>query len=212
MNTNPWEVWLAYVEFDDGDDGKKRPVVIIDDYQGGVVALEMTSRPPKSFDEFVLSDWERVGVKKASTIKTNKELRLSNKSLIHKVGDLGTRDINTILEMQTISRPVERREQQPTQQTVQRPAAKRGCYVATVVYGSYNCPSVWVLRRYRDDSLSKTWYGRGFIKLYYAVSPIVVKRFGKMKWFNRFWKNILDKFVGKLMSKGYNDVPYYDDK
>ena len=25
-----------------------------------------------------------------------------------------------------------------------------GCYVATAVYGSYDCPEVWVLRRYRD--------------------------------------------------------------
>ena len=30
---------------------------------------------------------------------------------------------------------------------------KRGCYVATAVYGSYDCPEVWTLRRYRDDTL-----------------------------------------------------------
>ena len=26
-----------------------------------------------------------------------------------------------------------------------------GCYVATCVYGSYDCPEVWVLRRFRDN-------------------------------------------------------------
>ena len=33
-----------------------------------------------------------------------------------------------------------------------------GCYVATAVYGSYDCPQVWTLRRYRDDTLAETWY------------------------------------------------------
>ena len=38
-----------------------------------------------------------------------------------------------------------------------------GCYVATAVYGSYDCPQVWTLRRFRDDTLAETWYGRAFI-------------------------------------------------
>ena len=41
-----------------------------------------------------------------------------------------------------------------------------GCYVATAVYGSYDCPEVWTLRRYRDNTLAKSWYGRIFIKIY----------------------------------------------
>ncbi|MDO5478959.1 MAG: CFI-box-CTERM domain-containing protein [Clostridia bacterium] len=53
-----------------------------------------------------------------------------------------------------------------------------GCYVATAVYGSYDCPEVWTLRRFRDDTLAKTWYGRMFIRVYYAVSPTLVKWFG----------------------------------
>ena len=43
-----------------------------------------------------------------------------------------------------------------------------GCYVATAVYGSYDCPQVWTLRRYRDFALAETWHGRAFIHLYYA--------------------------------------------
>ena len=41
-----------------------------------------------------------------------------------------------------------------------------GCYVATAVYGSYDCPEVWTLRRYRDFELASTWYGRAFIRTY----------------------------------------------
>lgn len=95
---------------------------------------------------------------------------------------------------------------------VEEPEQKKGCYVATAVYGSYDCPEVWVLRRYRDFSLDKSFFGRFFIRMYYAISPTVVKVFGKTKWFNRFWKKRLDKKVLELKAKGYADTPYNDCK
>ena len=65
---------------------------------------------------------------------------------------------------------------------------KQGCYIATCVYGSYDCPEVWTLRRFRDDTLSKTCLGRLFIRVYYAISPTIIKWFGHTKWFQMFWK------------------------
>lgn len=88
---------------------------------------------------------------------------------------------------------------------------KKGCcYVATAVYGSYDCPEVWTLRRYRDSYLLERPLGRLFVKLYYAVSPKFIAIFGKTKWFNRFFRARLDRFVSKLRDKGYSDQPYYD--
>ena len=87
-----------------------------------------------------------------------------------------------------------------------------GCYVATAIYGSYNCPEVWTLRRFRDNSLALTWYGRLFITLYYAISPTIVKWFGQRKWFNKMWRGKLDRMVEKLHSEGYEDTPYEDKK
>ncbi|MBQ8915058.1 MAG: hypothetical protein IJ046_02650 [Clostridia bacterium] len=85
-----------------------------------------------------------------------------------------------------------------------------GCYVATCVYGSYDCPQVWTLRRYRDESLAKYWYGRAFIRAYYAISPTAVKLFGKTSWFKKLWKNKLDKMVKKLQDSGVESTPYND--
>ena len=85
-----------------------------------------------------------------------------------------------------------------------------GCYVATCVYGSYDCPQVWTLRRYRDDTLGSTWYGRLFIRTYYAISPTLVKWFGKTNWFKKLWKAKLDRMVAKLQSNGVEDTPYED--
>lgn len=86
----------------------------------------------------------------------------------------------------------------------------KACYVATAVYGSYDCPQVWTLRRFRDDTLRKTWYGRLFIRVYYAISPTLVKWFGHSKWFRTFWKGKLDKMVAKLQEKGFASTPYED--
>ena len=89
-------------------------------------------------------------------------------------------------------------------------SSKSGCYVATCVYGSYDCPQVWTLRRYRDDTLGATWYGRLFIRTYYAISPTLVKWFGKTNWFKKLWKGNLDRMVAKLQSNGVEDTPYED--
>lgn len=85
-----------------------------------------------------------------------------------------------------------------------------GCYVATAVYGSYDCPEVWTLRRFRDNTLAETWYGRMFIRSYYAISPTLVKWFGHTQWFKKMWKNPLDKFVAKLQLDGVESTPYKD--
>ncbi|MBE6796923.1 MAG: TIR domain-containing protein [Ruminococcaceae bacterium] len=85
-----------------------------------------------------------------------------------------------------------------------------GCYVATCVYGSYDCPQVWTLRRFRDNTLASTWYGRAFIRTYYAISPTIVKWFGNTQWFKKLWKNKLDKMVSELRSNGVEDTPYQD--
>ena len=85
-----------------------------------------------------------------------------------------------------------------------------GCYVATAVYGSYDCPEVWTLRRFRDRVLAKTWYGRLFIHFYYAVSPTAVKLFGETKWFQDFFRNLLDPWVSSLQADGFESTPYQD--
>ena len=85
-----------------------------------------------------------------------------------------------------------------------------GCYVATAVYGSYDCPQVWTLRRYRDYTLAETWYGRAFIKTYYAISPTLVKWFGHTEWFKNMWKGKLDRMVDKLQANGVESTPYED--
>ncbi|MEA5142852.1 MAG: CFI-box-CTERM domain-containing protein [Oscillibacter sp.] len=85
-----------------------------------------------------------------------------------------------------------------------------GCYVATCVYGSYDCPEVWTLRRFRDDRLAKRAAGRAVIRVYYALSPGIVRRYGAASWFRRFWRWRLDALVKRLAEQGVADTPYRD--
>ena len=104
------------------------------------------------------------------------------------------------------------KEVDPNYQIPQPQQASGGCYVATAVYGSYDCPQVWTLRRYRDYTLAETWYGRAFIHTYYAISPTLVKWFGNKAWFRNLWKPKLDRMVKRLNSEGVEDTPYNDRK
>lgn len=90
------------------------------------------------------------------------------------------------------------------------PIKTTGCYIATAVYGSYDCPQVWTLRRYRDGVLARSWAGRAFIRAYYALSPAMVRRFGRSAWFQRLWRGVLNRMVAALQARGFADSPYQD--
>ena len=85
-----------------------------------------------------------------------------------------------------------------------------GCYVATCIYGSYDCPQVWTLRRYRDYTLAKSRFGRTFIQIYYFLSPTLVKWFGETKWFKKIITPLLNKVVTNLNKKGIENTVYND--
>lgn len=91
-----------------------------------------------------------------------------------------------------------------------KPSSSGPCYVATAVYGSYDCPEVWTLRRFRDYQLDKTRPGQLFIRCYYAVSPTLVRYFGTKSIIVGFFRKLLDRFVLHLKKKGFKDTPYQD--
>lgn len=94
-----------------------------------------------------------------------------------------------------------------------KPTNKTGaCYVATAIYGSYDCPQVWTLRRYRDFVLAKTMHGRAFVKVYYYFSPRLLKYLKGNSIFRKACKTILDYLVNKLQSQGTISYQYSDDE
>ena len=88
----------------------------------------------------------------------------------------------------------------------QSPSSSGGCYVATAVYGSYDCPEVWILRGFRDDTLNSTMLGRVFVRVYYLLSPVAVVIGGSL--LRDVALRPLDRLVGKLRARGVSDSRY----
>ena len=151
-----------------------------------------------------------VGVINALTPETGDKnwcenlLRTTEKAFINELHQILTKH-----DDEFIRKIIEKHEPAQTEKSNSE-NSKDGCYVATAVYGSYDCPQVWTLRRYRDYTLAETRKGRAFIKTYYAISPTLVKLFGHTNWFKRLWKKRLDKLVANLKQSGVKDTPYED--
>lgn len=82
---------------------------------------------------------------------------------------------------------------------ITKPIAKKGCFIATAVYGSAYANEVEQFYFIRDNYLSKSLSGRLFIKFYYAVSPTLAKWIDdkpKIKSFIR--KYMLDKILSRF--------------
>jgi hypothetical protein len=72
------------------------------------------------------------------------------------------------------------------------------CYIATAVYGDAAAPEVDRLRRFRDERLNTSRFGRRLCSLYYNVSPRFVRRLRPSGPISRLIRRVLDAFVRKL--------------
>jgi len=74
-------------------------------------------------------------------------------------------------------------------------SSSSGCYVATMVYGSYDHPKVLKLREFRDHRLSKLAVGRLFIHYYYQHSPRLTNRLKDNQVVNKIIKSVLNIII-----------------
>lgn len=96
----------------------------------------------------------------------------------------------------------------PAQPQQRPPREAKGCFIATAIYGSYDCPEVWVLRRFRDSTLANSTFGKLFIQVYYAISPPLLRVLGSLG--KPLFRAPVNALVRALERKGYSSDPYYD--
>lgn len=76
-----------------------------------------------------------------------------------------------------------------------------GCYIATMAYGDYDHPQVMILRDFRDEKLVHTKLGRLFVKLYYSISPYLVRKLNNYDKVNKIIRSGLDFVINKYLIK-----------
>ncbi len=77
---------------------------------------------------------------------------------------------------------------------------KKGpCFVATACYGDFDHPDVLVFRRWRDDTLLPSCFGRAVVLFYYRFSPPVAARIAKIpRLANAIRRYILAPLASKI--------------
>ena len=85
--------------------------------------------------------------------------------------------------------------------SIQSHSAK--CYVATATYENQFHPNVVILRDYRDRFLRKTFWGRTFIKVYYAIGKYLAFFPEHFNFIRQVSKWLLDKIVERILIKHY---------
>ena len=97
-----WEVWWAYVEFEDRpEEGKIRPVLIINDKETYVFVLKMTSREQRESDplDYAIKRWEHAKLDKPTTVRVGCLYQLQYRSFVERIGRLHVSDIYEIQKL-----------------------------------------------------------------------------------------------------------------
>jgi len=78
--------------------------------------------------------------------------------------------------------------------------ADRRCFIATSVYGA-DAYETGLLRKYRDEHLLPYPIGRGLVKLYYRIGPVLAAVSDRSRNVRRFVKYMLDEVVVPWVQK-----------
>jgi len=91
-----WQVWLAYVEFEGDDIGKRRPVLVTETSGSSCTIIEITSKPPSCASDIAITDLDIAGLGKASVIQVQKMRTVQKTSLKSYLGTLSYGDRNIV--------------------------------------------------------------------------------------------------------------------
>ena len=98
MKCSPWQIWKAIVKFEENDEVKSRPVLILGTNRMIAFSLKMTSHAPRKGD-YPLRRWKEAGLDRPTAVRFHQKLELTEKDLIHQYGSI---DLLDRLEIQKI--------------------------------------------------------------------------------------------------------------
>lgn len=99
--SNSWEVWWAIVKFENSEESKIRPVVVLENQEAFIISLKVTSHKPRDTypGEYDLMRWSDAGLTKPSTVRLSQPLQLIITDFKSKIGDLDAVDIYAIQQL-----------------------------------------------------------------------------------------------------------------
>ena len=92
MTIQAGEFWVADIPFTDGSGSKRRPVLVLWLDAMDLIAAVVTTAPPRSKTDVVLSDWQASGLRAASTVRLSRLDCLEQSLLIARIGTISATD------------------------------------------------------------------------------------------------------------------------
>lgn len=96
---NIGEVWWTLFPFDDIDETKRRPAIVIDEETIAVFAMKLTSKEKDSPYCIKIEDWKEAGLTVESFARIEQVVRIEEQNMIKKIGDLSERDLLKIMQL-----------------------------------------------------------------------------------------------------------------
>lgn len=101
LMNNGFSVQWVRVKFEDSNQSKRRPTIILSIKDGIAIIAPITKHTPrKNYQkEYAIKDWKEAGLKYPSTIRLSKVLSVPVSELTDKVGNLSARDTEAIKKL-----------------------------------------------------------------------------------------------------------------
>ena len=101
--------------------------------------------------------------------------------------------VNIVVDLKPFTLALDRWKETVKEATkIDEAKSKKGCFIATAVYGTPLAKEIDVLRQFRDTYLEKKLIGRSTVSLYYTISPYIVPLISKSDLRKRVIRRILD--------------------
>ena len=84
-------------------------------------------------------------------------------------------------------------------------AQNSDCFIATVIYQDICHPKITLLRKYRNQVLYQSAWGRIFVRVYYFIGPGLAKIINRIHFLKTLFQMILDWFVLRIENKYHHN-------
>lgn len=96
---NLGEVWWTQFPFEEIEESKRRPAIVIDDNTIAVLALMVTSRDKSNPYSIKIDEWRMAGLKKESWARIDRIVRMDEWRMEKKIGKLSESDLLKITQL-----------------------------------------------------------------------------------------------------------------
>jgi len=98
MTRRQYDIWYAYFRYSDEDDGKERPVLVLDPGEYFSLSAEITSHEPRNnyVGEVRIIEWKAANLKNPSTVRLSQKLDLTDFDFTKRIGRLQPVDIQNV--------------------------------------------------------------------------------------------------------------------